>query len=419
MQRFISFILIFGILLSIIIFEAKKEKSQENNEANVAMNDEIFIKAIWLSQFDMHRVYSENGKQRSVDEYSTLVDNIVTNIDELGFNTVFIQLRPNGDSIYPSNIFPPSKYVCGSYSNSFDYDPLDIFLKKAKAHNLSVHGWINPLRCMSESEIIKIDHNYLLYDWYKEEKNIVKVNGKYYLEPAYAEVREYVCSGIKEILTNYDLDGIQIDDYFYPTTDKEFDKKSYSEYQKSGGKLSLSDFRRNNINLLIKDIYKAVKETKSEAIFGVSPSGNNKRNYEELYADVSLWCKESGYIDYICPQIYFGFEHTTHSFDQICDEFSNMVTADNVDLYIGITLDKAALGSDGIQDTYAGNGKYEWIENKNIIARSLMYCDNTNNCDGIAIFSYQHFFDAETNSENKKTAEEIENLLPVLKSLGE
>ena len=215
------------------------------------------------------------------------------------------------------------------------------------------------------------------------------------------------------------MDGIQIDDYFYPTTDKDFDKKSYSEYQKSGGKLSLSDFRRNNINLLIKDIYKAVKETKSEAIFGVSPSGNNKRNYEELYADVSLWCKESEYIDYLCPQIYFGFEHTTHSFDQICDEFSNMVTADNVDLYIGITLDKAALGSDGIQDTYAGNGKYEWIENKNIIARSLMYCDNTNNCDGIAIFSYQHFFDAETNSENKKTAEEIENLLPVLKSLGE
>jgi uncharacterized lipoprotein YddW (UPF0748 family) len=294
---------------------------------------------------------------------------------------------------------------------------LSIFLEIAKQKELSVHGWINPLRCMSESEIIEIDDSYLICDWYSQNKNLVNVNGNYYLDPANSEVRDYVCLGVKEILESYDVDGIHIDDYFYPTTEKFFDNKSYSDYLEDGGRLSLHDFRRNNINALIKEIYKNVKKSNDDAVFGVSPSANTKRNYEELYADVALWCSDRGYVDYICPQIYFGFEHSTHAFDKICNEFSDMVTEKKVKLLIGITLDKAELGSEGKEDIYAGAGKKEWIENKDIVARSLKLCNALDKCSGVAIFSYQHFYDPLTNHENEKTSEERNNMHPIFKNI--
>ena len=417
MKRTVSIIITLCILLSIIYIEGNGKKHAFPEELPTTSNTNQYVKAIWLSQFDMYDVYTKDGKQRNVDEYSALTDNIVNNIAELGFNTVFIQLRPNGDSIYPSELFPPSKYVCGSYSNKFVYDPFAIFLAKAKEKGLSVHGWINPLRCMSEDEIKQVNEIYLISEWYSKGKYIATVNGKYYLDPAHKEVREYICRGVAEILQKYSLDGIHIDDYFYPTTSKDFDAQGYLQYRSEGGDLSLEEFRRNNINLLIKEIYKTVKKERSDAWFGVSPSGNNKRNYNELYADVALWCGSVGYIDYVCPQIYFGFEHSTHSFDKICNEFSKLVTSDSVKLFIGITLEKAALGTDGMEDAYAGAGKGEWIENKDIVTRSLSYCQTLTSCSGVAIFSYQHFYDPVTNTENKKTEEERSNLIPALKSI--
>ena len=418
MKRTVSIIITLCILLSIIYIEGNGKKQVLPDESPPPPNTNQYVKAIWLSQFDMHGVYTKDDKQRNIDEYSALIDNIVSNIAELGFNTVFIQLRPNGDSIYPSELFPPSKYVCGSYSNNFIYDPFAIFLAKAKEKGLSIHSWINPLRCMSEEEIKQVSGNYLISEWCAKRKYVATVNGKYYLDPAHREVREYICLGVAEILQKYSIDGIHIDDYFYPTTSKDFDAQSYLQYKSEGGSLSLEDFRRNNINLLISEIYKTVKNERIDAWFGVSPSGNNKRNYNELYADVALWCGSDGYIDYICPQIYFGFEHSTHSFDKICNEFSSLVTSDSVKLFIGITLEKAALGTDGKEDFYAGTGKSEWIEQKDIVARSLSYCQTLTSCSGVAIFSYQHFYDPVTNTENEKTKEERRNLIPVLKGLS-
>lgn len=375
------------------------------------------VKAIWISQFDMHGVYTKDGVQRNEDDYKSKIKAIVNNIYNMGVNTVYFQLRPNGDSIYPSEIFPPSKYVVGSYGGDFIYDPFEIFLEVAHEKGISVHGWINPLRCMKTDEINIISEKYILKQWYNTRKGgvIVAVNDVCYLDPAYPEVIDLICDGVEEIITTYDVDGIHIDDYFYPTTEENFDLLEYTKYKSDGGYLCLDDFRRSNINDLIQRLYSTVKSRNSSLLFGVSPSGNISRNYNELYADVAKWCANEGFIDYICPQVYFGFEHSSYPFDKVCDDYSNMIKIESVDLIIGMTLGKAVSGYFENEDIWAGDGKREWIENTDVLSRSVKYVDKINNCSGVAFFSYQYFYDPISSEPIAESAKECSLLLPLIK----
>ena len=349
------------------------------------------VKAIWLSQFDMRYIYTDGEVQRERENYSERVRGVIKNVKSLGINTVYIQLRPCGDSIYPSELFPASKYVSGDYGQNTRYDAFEIFLREAHAEGLSVHGWINPLRCMTENEIIKISDDYLIKKWYNERTMLVKVGDRLYLNPAKSEVRELICAGVGEIIERYDVDGIHIDDYFYPTTEEYFDAPEYAEHISRGGILTLAEFRREQINTLVRDIYATVKKRNRTVLFGVSPGGNIDRNYNELYADVSLWCASDCYIDYICPQIYFGLEHETHPFDDVCEDFSQMASAKNVKLIIALTLEKAYNGYLGETDSWAGTGKEEWIHSKDILRRCLEYTKTLDGCEGVAFFSYRLF----------------------------
>ena len=391
------------------------QSSEFYNERQTINHDEV--KAIWVSQFDMSAIYTKAGKQRDVDDYTEKVEKMITNIRSLGINTVIFQLRPNGDSIYPSEVYPISKYVSGGYGKEIDYDPFAIFLKSAHRYSLSVHAWINPLRCMSETDITHIPNTYKIKNWYLSEndKYVVTVNGMCYLNPAYKEVRELICEGVEEIINLYDVDGVHIDDYFYPTTDTSFDSYAYSLYKEKGGELSLDDFRRQSINSLVSEIYDTVKSKNREILFGVSPGGNTDRNYNELYADVEKWCKNEGYIDYLFPQVYFGFEHQTHPFDLICEEFSDMTENSHVRLIIGITLGKAYDAHRGAEDIWAGTGSKEWIENKDILVRSLGYANGIKNCSGVAVFSYRLIFDPLSGERVEQTATECQTFLPLLK----
>lgn len=376
-------------------------------------------KAVWLSQFDMMPIYTDGGAQRDIADYTARVTRVVENIKSLGMNTVIIQLRPNGDSIYPSELYPTSKYLTGAYGREGDYDAFDIFLGIAHRAGLSVHAWVNPLRCMSESEMSAVSLRYDIRRWYAEENGryIVTVSDVCYLNPAYAEVRSLICDGVGEILEKYAVDGIHIDDYFYPTTEENFDTEAYSEYVGSGGILSLADFRREQINTLVRDIYATVKNENHTVLFGVSPGGNTDRNYNELYADVAKWCANEGYIDYLCPQVYFGFEHESRPFDKVCEEFADMIKTDSIDLIIGMTLGKAYGGYSGEVDVWAGTGAREWIENRDILRRSLEYIQTMENCQGAAFFSYQYFFDTQSGLPTQHTSEECSELIPVLKKM--
>ena len=371
-------------------------------------------KAIWLSQFDMREIYTSRGKQREATEYTPLVERVISNISSMGINTVFIQLRPNGDSIYPSEIYPPSIYAVGEYGNEFSYDPFEIFLSLAHKADISVNAWVNPLRCMSVESIAKIPDKYTVKRWYLENKYVKEVGGYLYLDPAYDECHSLVCAGVDEIIEKYDVDGIHIDDYFYPTSDESFDEGSYRALNEK--KLSLGDFRREQTGKLVKSLYDTVKSKSASLLFGVSPSGNTARNYNELFADVERWCSE-GYVDYICPQIYFGFDHSTHPFDAVLSEFSEMSQRGNIPLIVGITLEKADNGYRGVEDTWAGSGSAEWITQKNIIKRSLLCVRELDDTCGVALFSYRLLFDPITGEPRLETREEYENFMPVFREM--
>ena len=383
--------------------------TQENERINYAS-----IKAMWLSQYDLCDVYKTDSKA-----FKARISEIFDNCISLGINTVIVQVRPNADSMYPSEYFAPSSYVVGEYGNDFEYDPFLITVEEAHKRELSIHAWINPLRAMKESEISLIGDEYQLKKWWKSpdlrELFLPIVDGRIYLNPAYSEVRELIIDGACEIIQKYRVDGIHMDDYFYPTTDESFDKEAYLIY---GNGMPLGDFRRNNINLLVSELYSAVKEENENLLFGISPAGTIDKDYSELYADVYTWCKTDGYVDYICPQLYFGFEHKACAFDALLDTWDSIVKSDSVSLLVGLSLGKAVDAQNGIGDRWAGDSGYgEWMRHNDIIKRSLEYTKTAKSCVGVVFFSYQYFFDPKTDAENPYSKAEKDNFLPLLKSI--
>ena len=374
------------------------------------------VKAMWLSQFDLTAVYQSDDKigQRNEEQYRTLIQQVLQNVADNGFNTVIVQVRPNADSMYPSDYYPPSTYVVGSYAGAFIYDPFEILIQEARYLGLSVHAWINPLRGMTTKEIELIDSSYLIRQWYDDDslrgKYLVEVGSRLYLNPAYAEVRDLIVHGAREILERYDVDGVHMDDYFYPTTDASFDSAAYAVYQEEGGEMLLGDWRRENLSALVSALYKIVKKQDPEALFGISPSGVLNTVYYNQYADVYRWCREPGFVDYILPQIYFGFEHATAAFDMLSDKWNDVVHSDYVTLLIGMTFGKALAK----YDKYAGSGAYEWAQHTDILARCVEYTQGLEKCRGVSIFCYQYFYHPVTGVPVSETKEERDNFTVAL-----
>lgn len=387
----------------------------QEKAANPPVNYTDF-KAVWLSQYDLMDVFTANGTQRSAADFAQYATKIFQNILQSGFNTVILQVRPNGDSFYPSSLYPASRYVTGGYERSFTYDPLAILIEKAHEQGLSVHAWINPLRCMSSENLLKIDDRYPIYDWYHASDppdRIVEVDSLLYLNPAYPEVRELIVAGAREILETYPVDGLHMDDYFYPTTAQSFDQTSYDAYLAAGGTLSLSDFRRDNLNLLVAELYALTKAVHPDLLFTISPAGNLDRVYHSHYADVFTWCSTEGYLDAIIPQIYFGMEHETHPFDATLTEWADIVTCDSIRLFCGMTLEKAA----SEVDPYAGSGKEEWAQQKDVLYRSLSAVQKEEKCRGLVCFSYQYFYDPLNGKPVTATQAELSTFLPLLRTI--
>lgn len=376
------------------------------------------FKAIWISQYDLYGIYTNKGVQRSKEDFTKRIQVVLDNVQQMGFNTVILQVRPNADSMYPSAIYPMCQYVVGKYGVSADYDPVDIIVEEAHKRSISIHAWINPLRAMTDDEILLVDNCYTIRKWHDDpEKNgtyLVLYKGRYYLNPAYEEVRELIISGALEVLAQYEFDGLHMDDYFYPTTAQSFDFAAYDAYIQSGGEMDLSSFRHNQINELVAGLYQATKSIHPELKYGISPAGNYDYAYASQYADFYTWCANDGYIDYICPQIYYGLEHQIYPFGGICEIFNDMIKVDSVDLIIGMAFGKAQSQT----DLWAGTGANEWKENKDVMKRSLEYTASLEHCTGIAVFCYQYFYHPITGVPEDDIAEERDNFLPVLKDIA-
>lgn len=330
---------------------------------------------MWFTYMD----YKNILKGKSESEFTQSIKAAFKNAAEMGVNTLYVHVRAFGDCYYKSDIFPKGEYFDGNY------DPLEIMLVQAHNLGLSLHAWINPLRCQTEDEIKQLDDIYQIKKWYdSKEKNgtyIVKVGEHFCLDPAYPEVRRLIADGVKEIAQNYSVDGFHIDDYFYPTTDEAFDAAAFSMSDSS----DLAGWRTENISKMVQEIYTAIKAEDEELLFGISPQGNVSANYNSQYADVNVWTSQPGFCDYIVPQIYFGFENESCPFEETVKRWQNMNTRNELKLVIGLCTYKI-----GNEDKWAGSGKNEWVENPDIVSRQAELCAEAGL--GIAVYSYDSTF---------------------------
>ncbi len=361
-------------------------------------------KAVWISYLEYQSILQGKTKNQFTNSIKSMFDKL----SEDGFNTVFVHVRSHSDAMYDSDIFPWSVYCTGTEGKDPGFDPLEIMVSEAHSADLKIEAWINPYRIKGSSDTSKISKSSPAYEWLDTGKVIV-LDNKIYYNPADEEVIDLIVSGVEEVVRNYDVDGIHFDDYFYPTTAESFDKEYYKEYKNSGGKLDLASWRRQNVNTLIKKVYSAIKAINSSCRFGVSPTGNMDQNYNTHYCDVNTWVTSKGYVDYICPQIYFGFNNKSRPYLDVLAEFGNMITRSDVELIVGLAAYKA-----GAEDTYAGdNGKKEWINNNDILARQIVAAREENNYSGFALYRYDSLYNPASGVKNAVRAER-ENLFEIM-----
>lgn len=322
---------------------------------------------LWLPYMDFEN-YMYN---QSENEYRENIKKILADAKAEDINTIYFHVHPNGDAYYKSEIFPKGTYYTG------DYDPLQIMLDEAHNMGISVHAWINPLRLQTVEQMQNIPDDFIIKQWINESSPKVKIiNGRWYLNPAYDDVIQLVSETAREIINNYDVDGVHIDDYFYPTTDTDFDIEAFE----SSDSTDLSQWRQDNISNMVKSLHDTVKNSDRHLKFGVSPQGNINANYNTQYADVKLWAGTEGYADYIIPQIYYGFENETCPFEPTLRAWENL-TNDNISLIIGLAEYKT-----GEEDKWAGEaGKNEWIDNPDIIQQQIELVKSST-ADGYALY---------------------------------
>ena len=360
------------------------------------------VKGVWISYFELYPILT--GKSSS--QFRSGIGEYYDNCLSLGINTVYVHVRPYGDAIYKSDYYPWSKYCTGHIGEDPGYDPLEIMTEEAHARGISFQAWINPLRCYQEDDAPNVSTTYKTGQWYdtKDGDYIVKVNSYWWLNPAYKEVTDLIADGVAELVSKYDVDGVHIDDYFYPTTEAYFDSIAFNASSYS----SLSQFRLDNCSRMVSGMYNAVKSHNPTALFGVSAQGNVTNNETQLYADVEKWSKEDGYVDYMAPQIYYGFDNGGQPFEQVVEQWDKMLAGPGKSLIPGLAVYKI-----GTEDEWAGSGKYEWVNDKEIIKRQIIKSQETSNYGGVILYSYQFIF--EPDSDVKQAVDkEITAFKPLL-----
>ena len=330
----------------------------------------------------------ENGGNE--DSFRDKISEMFDNCADLGINTVFAQVRPFCDAMYPSEIFPWSAYLTGYQGDPVYYDPLEIMVEEAHERGLGLHAWINPFRVSFDTDTDKLSEKNPAKKLLSDKKTIDRVvtaDGGLYLCPASTENHKLIIDGVREIIRNYEVDGIHIDDYFYPSTDISVDKTYYDEYKKNGGALFYDKWRLEVISSFVSQMYTAVKSERNDCVFSISPAGNINNNYEEEYADVERWCSEKGYCDWIIPQIYYGFENEVLPFDKACKSWSELDKTDDVRMIYGIPAYKVNSEEDEFK---AGGG---------IIEKQISAAKATDNYGGVAFFSYSSLVDPDCKKE--------------------
>lgn len=396
MKKILIIILVF-LGCCFIFYSINQDEDKYGNSVNTNKMKEdryMFISYIDYSYF--------KGKEQI--DLKNEIDKMVTNLKENDFNGIILQVRAFSDAIYDSKIFSPSLKIVDDENNKLNLDILDYFIKKSHENNIKLIAWINPYRIRNTKDLTSISENNVVYK-YLNTTNIEINDDGIYFNPASEEVLNLILEGVEEVVKNYDIDGILYDDYFYPS--KTIDLDNYNLYKENGGKKTLDEFRRNNINRLISTTYEKIKSIKNDVLFGISPSGNINNNYNDEYLDIN-YCIENNLIDFIMPQIYYGFNNESMPFKNTIDTWSNLVKDTNINFYVALALYKS-----GTKDTYAKSGNNEWIENSDIIDKQIVVSRNSYNYKGFSIFRYDYFFNNDRN--NKQLTDEVFYIKELLK----
>lgn len=248
-------------------------------------------------------------------------------LQKAGINAIIFQVRAEADALYKSSYEPWSRFLTGVQGKSPQWDPLQWMIDECHKRNMELHAWINPYRAKTKGTVsLSPSHPY-----HKYPKQFVNYAGQLYFDPGLPENRKYICKIVHDIVSRYDVDAIHMDDYFYPYPNpgEEFpDNLSFAQYGR--GYAERGDWRRDNVNVLIKEIHETVRACKPWVKFGVSPFGiyrnqknapngsqtNGLQNYDDLYADVLLWVN-NGWVDYNIPQIYWEIGHKAADYDTL------------------------------------------------------------------------------------------------------
>lgn len=297
------------------------------------------MRAAWISTvYNIDWPSTKNNETKQKQEYTTMLDKLKST----GINTVVVQVRPKSDAFYKSNINPWSEYLTGTKGKDPGYDPLPFLIDEAHKRGMEFHAWFNPYRATTGNETLES-----LPDNHPAKKNpswVVKHGTSYYYNPGLPEVRKYIVDTVSEVVRNYNVDGVHFDDYFYPGVSFA-DNDAYTKYGQGQNK---DNWRRENVNSLLRDVKASVKSIKSNVVFGVSPAGiwRNKssdptgsdtkgnESYVGTYADTRAWIKQ-GLVDYVVPQLYWPIGLDAADYSKLVKWWANEVKGTDVDLYIG------------------------------------------------------------------------------------
>lgn len=316
--------------------------------ASQAQQPKREFRGAWLNT-----IYQEQYSQQSTLDNQIYLCTLLDKLRETGCNVVIFQVRPQSDAFYKSDIETWSKHLTGTAGKapSPEWDPLQFMVEQAHARGMELHAWLNPYRVTTTAnEVPPRGHIY-----HRHPERFVKYAGKIYFDPAYKENRDYITRIVVDIVNRYDIDGIHLDDYFYPYPVRGQAFPDNASYRKFGKGKARDDWRRENVDLLIEQLHNAITDAKPWVRFGISPFGiwrnrksdpdgsatNGLQNYDDLYADVTAW-SANGWVDYLIPQLYWDIDHKAASWLTLAKWWNNHANGRHI--YIGqsvkVTMDK-------------------------------------------------------------------------------
>lgn len=359
--------------------------------SSIVSAEEKEMRGVWIStvsNIDFPSKQTTDSKQLKKE-----LTEIFDHCKEMGFNSVFFQVRPAGDAFYHSDIYPWSKYLTGTQGVAPDngFDPLSFAVEEAHKRGIELHAWINPYRittsaedneCLADSNPAKMHSELVLQD----------ADGKMYYNPGHPDAIQLIIDGAMEIIKNYDVDGLHMDDYFYPESNFN-DDDTYALYNK--GYDNKNEWRRAMVNQLVRSLDTAIHKEKPNIAFGISPRGiwanesdmpdgsktRGGGSYNTVFADSKAWV-DNEWVDYIIPQIYWNIGYEAADYKVLCDWWSDVVAGTDVKLYIG----------EGAYRTISSTApEWEGESGINEMKRHIQLGRDNKNISGYCMFTYNTF----------------------------